>query len=343
MLEYLAIQNYQCLGRSTVELSPGITVFVGPNDKGKSAHLRVLRWLALNLPAGDKFIKRGAKGAIAVLGVDGKTIKRRRGPGVNDYHLDDQTYVAFGAGVPDPITQVLQIGPCNFQRQLDDPFWFTLSPGGLARELNTVVDLEIIDRAQAAAAKQIKAAAARAEYAAAELQAATAEMEKWSWAPKAAAAYEAVIKAAKRADAVVAKAEDLGGLLAGMEARREDAENASQNARALAGLAAKAQAAGRARQAANALGAKLGALRQASHNSRLLPSREALGRAYEAHAVVSVRAFQLKVVLDELKKRAKFCEHQKNEAEHKRHEYHESVGGICPLCGSQIERSSDEI
>lgn len=44
----------------------------------------------------------------------------------------------------------------NFQRQHDAPFWFSLTPGEVARELNKVVNLELIDRTLANAASEVR-------------------------------------------------------------------------------------------------------------------------------------------------------------------------------------------
>ena len=155
MLERLVLQNFQKHKRLDISFDR-ITTIIGPNDIGKSAVLRALRWVCLNSPSGVGIIRRGAKGAVAALYVDGRKVVRKRGPGVNEYWLDDEVYKAFGTGVPAPVAEFLNTADFNFQRQLDPPFWVGLPAGALAKEMNGLVDLEIIDRAVGALSHGIK-------------------------------------------------------------------------------------------------------------------------------------------------------------------------------------------
>ncbi len=153
MLERLVIRGFQRHRNLTVEFDPLVTVLVGKTNIGKSSVLRALRWLALNLPNGDGFISHGKTSCSVTLELDGHVIKRKRGRGINYYWLDASRYVAFGqATVPPDIAQLLNVGPATFQRQLDPPFWLTLPPGQVSKELNGVVSLEVIDRTLAHAA-----------------------------------------------------------------------------------------------------------------------------------------------------------------------------------------------
>ncbi len=60
MLVKLTLENYLAHGRTVIELGPGLTVLVGPNNSGKSAVVEGLRCLATN-PAPKHFIRHGAK------------------------------------------------------------------------------------------------------------------------------------------------------------------------------------------------------------------------------------------------------------------------------------------
>ncbi len=101
----------------------------------------------MNQPTGESFIRHGSKKCTVKLGLDGHEIVRVRGDGINSYSLDGQEFHAFGMGVvPVPIASLLNISDINFQRQLDSPFWFLKSPGEVSRELNEIVNLDLIDR-----------------------------------------------------------------------------------------------------------------------------------------------------------------------------------------------------
>lgn len=149
MLTRLCLVNFQKHRRLDVELSPAVTTIAGPSDTGKSAVLRALRWLALNKPQGSSFVKKGTKAATVVVEVEGAQVRRKRGPGANLYRLGEEEFRSFGTGVPNAVEELLNLNEMNFQRQHDPPFWFSLSPSQISRELNRIVDLESIDRLQA--------------------------------------------------------------------------------------------------------------------------------------------------------------------------------------------------
>ncbi len=147
MFETLLIQNFQAHDKTRIDFAAGITTIVGPSDVGKSAVLRALRWVCTNEPGGDAFIRHGAKGATVRLSVDGHTVTRRRAPGgeVNEYHLDDKEFKAFGRTVPEHILRVLALGAVCWQGQHDAPYWFAETAGEVSRQLNAIVNLGVID------------------------------------------------------------------------------------------------------------------------------------------------------------------------------------------------------
>ena len=145
VIESLSLQNFQAHRKFRAEFGEGITTIVGRSDVGKSAIIRALRWAATNQPGGDQFITTGTKGTSVTLRVDGRVIKRKRGGSVNTYHLDDEEYKAFGRGVPGPVVDALNMPAVCWQGQHDAPFWFSETGGEVARRLNGIVNLTIID------------------------------------------------------------------------------------------------------------------------------------------------------------------------------------------------------
>lgn len=147
-VESLEIENFQRHEKFRVDFDPQLTTIIGQTDAGKSSLLRALRWVALNLPDGDSFIRHGSNGAVATLRIDGHEITRKRlTNGENTYHLDGNEYKAFGRGVPDTIAALLQVDRINFVGQKEPDFWFSLPPVEVARQLNAIVDLGVIDDA----------------------------------------------------------------------------------------------------------------------------------------------------------------------------------------------------
>lgn len=146
MIESITLYNFQKWKRLHVDFHPRTTTFVGLNGAGKSTLVRALQWVMLNQPSGNGVISWGTDRATVVLRVDGHKIARVKGKGVNYYKLNGKKFAAFGAGnVPDEIANILHVGIDNFQMQLDSPFWFTETPGQVGKELNQIINLNIID------------------------------------------------------------------------------------------------------------------------------------------------------------------------------------------------------
>ncbi len=145
-LEKLTLKHFQKWEILQLDLDPLITVLTGATESGKSAALRALTWLATNKPSGDSFIKVGADKCSAKLTIDGKTITRKRGKGTNTYSLNKEVYKSFGQEVPTDIAGLLNLdSKLNLQGQHDAPYWLSLSPGEVSRELNSVMNLSLMD------------------------------------------------------------------------------------------------------------------------------------------------------------------------------------------------------
>jgi len=145
MIEKLTLEDFQTHTSRVVQLNNPITVIVGDTDVGKSSIMRAVAWLVFNKPDSDAFINWDATKTTVTLKVDGRCIIRERGKGVNTYQVDDVPYKAFGRDVPEEVSQLLRLGPVNFQFQHDASFWFSQSAGEVSRQLNHIIDLSVID------------------------------------------------------------------------------------------------------------------------------------------------------------------------------------------------------
>jgi len=148
MINSIHGRNFQSWKDITLDLDPGVNAIVGPSDCGKTVAFRLLNWIFNNRPGGNEFHSwaGGDPYGAVDLGNDGIVTRSRRA-NENIYTLNDQEFKAFGTTVPEPIQKALNISDINFQFQLDDPFMFGETPGNIARKLNEVVDLAIIDKA----------------------------------------------------------------------------------------------------------------------------------------------------------------------------------------------------
>lgn len=183
MIESVTIWNFQAHRKRRIIFDPRVTSLVGPSDAGKSAILRALRWVFLNKPSGDAFKRFGSAKVKVIVKIDGHTITRVRGK-ANTYYLDGRKLKAFGNSVPEPIAKILNVTEENFQRQIDAPFWFLKSAGEVSRELNKIVDLQIIDHSLASVAKGLSKAKATATVIEDRLEQALNQRAELSWVPE---------------------------------------------------------------------------------------------------------------------------------------------------------------
>jgi len=69
-----------------------------------------------------------------------------RGGSPQTYTVDGDELSGFGQGVPQAVTDALRLGELNISGQHDRPFLLFDTPGEVARTLNRVVRLDVIDR-----------------------------------------------------------------------------------------------------------------------------------------------------------------------------------------------------
>lgn len=161
MLERLTIVNFQKHRRLVIDLDRQITTIIGRTESGKSTIIRALRWLCLNRAPG-RLTRHGADKTRVSLVVDGREIVRAKGIS-NFYKLDGKAFKAIGNKVPEEIAKLLNLSDYNFQQQLDPHFWFSDSAGAVSKELNRIVNLELIDSSLGKIASEVRGARAKFE------------------------------------------------------------------------------------------------------------------------------------------------------------------------------------
>lgn len=337
MIEKLQAQDFQCFERLSIDLDPKITAITGPSDVGKSAALRAFRWVATNRPRGDGFVRKGCKGTRVRLRVDGVDVERRRKGALNEYRIDGKVFKAFGADVPEEVVRLLNVGPENFGGQHDPAFWFCLTPGEVAKELNAIVDLGVIDEVTARIAARLRKARAEVEVTEGRWAEAKGERELLEFVPAMVDGLEAVEKLAGERDRTRAEEGRLRALV-------ENGLEHGRRARRLSGAAlggAKVVSAG-----AEAVEARKGA------DSLRKLIKEAWDATDEAGMEVPGLC-GLEALLDEAKRRRREAEGIGDLAADARRSDHllvrsqdgleaarvtleDETEGLCPLCGGPL-------
>jgi exonuclease SbcC len=185
MLETIKLVGWQTHKNLTIKFDPRITTITGPSESGKSAIVRALRWVILNQWNGEVDIHHDCSVAKVKLWIDGHEVTRKRSTS-NLYRLDNSKFKALGKfGVPEAIAQVMNITELNFQDQFDPHFWLSASAGQVSKELNSIIDLDIIDLAITNANSKMRVAKVAVDLNKERLVEAKRTKKQLSWVPNA--------------------------------------------------------------------------------------------------------------------------------------------------------------
>ena len=337
MLERLMIQNFQTHDKLRLDFDSGITTIIGPSDVGKSAIIRALRWVCTNTPGGEAFVRHGATGATVRLFVDGHVITRRRGGDVNEYHLDDSRFVAFGRGVPDAIEQLLNIGATGWQMQHDAPYWFADTAGEVSRQLNSIVNLGVIDDALAAVTKTYHKARTRLEVSEENLTKAKQAYDALAWVPGFEAAVTVLEAAQEKYTTAAENASQATQLVEAVyrhEATHEIAIRAAREGGQAVALGTKALT---LQKQTATLGRLVDVAREAKAKSDIrVPDINTVEKALTVWQKKHVKAKKLKSALQHTKQ----AESMLRDAEKELKTAQKSVPKVCPTCGQSLSQTS---
>jgi len=135
----LTIKNFQGHEQSTLDFtSPGINAITGPNGHGKSSIFRAMR----AVPMGDTLDRRHNTRESSV-DIDGVT--KAYTASRNQYEIAGNTFKALRNNVPKEVFDRLQLRDINFRSQHQPYFLLSDSPGAVARAMNELTDLGVID------------------------------------------------------------------------------------------------------------------------------------------------------------------------------------------------------
>ena len=152
ILKRLSIQNFQSHDDTDITFDEGINAITGQSDVGKSSSFRALRWNLYNNMVGFFFrrmpLKRGDATEVTTE-FDDVTVTRSRGNSHNTYQVnDDDVLDTVRTDVPEEVEEAVNLADYNMQQQHDKYFLIQDSPGVVAKKLNHIVGLDIIDSSQ---------------------------------------------------------------------------------------------------------------------------------------------------------------------------------------------------
>ena len=155
-LQSLTVKNFESWEDQKFDFHPGVNIFVGLSDTGKSAVIRAIRLAVENKPSGERyrsdFADKKAITESTIEFTDGISVSRIRSNSENKYLLTEngktQTFEAFSTGVPDEIAEAINLTELNIQRQIELPFLLSQNPPDRGRFFNEIAGLDKIDSSQ---------------------------------------------------------------------------------------------------------------------------------------------------------------------------------------------------
>lgn len=141
------LKNFQAHRDTKFTLHPGVNVFIGASDKGKSSIYRALDWVINNVSGkGDSFTP--FSGGNPDVTIDG--VRRFRSKSKNEYYIsgNKEPLKAFYQKPPAEVVEYFNMADINWSGQHAPHFLVSNTSGEVARILNSAVDLNIIDESQ---------------------------------------------------------------------------------------------------------------------------------------------------------------------------------------------------
>jgi len=183
MIKSVEIENFQSHKTTVLEFHPGVNIIKGRSHSGKSSIFRALKWALLNRPVGFHFKSHfsGKKDltSVAIEFEDDLWVKRSKGTSVNQYEGSgfEGVLEAIRSDIPDEISRITRMNDINVQGQGDPYFMLQETPGKVAKMLNSIVGLDVIDETQSKINSIITAASSSARHKENDLNKTEADLE----------------------------------------------------------------------------------------------------------------------------------------------------------------------
>jgi DNA repair ATPase RecN len=336
MIRSLKIKNFQCHDGLDIQLDPKITTIVGPSDIGKSAIHRAIRWLSLNSPSGDGFIKNGTEEVCVHVSVENKVVKRSKGK-ENLYGIDGKDFKSFGTSVPDDIKQVLNVNEINFQNQLEGPFWLSLSAGEVSRQLNDIVDLGIIDQSLSSVSKRIRAVKERVKIFRESLTKAKQQREDLKWVVEADKHYKYLEYKQQSLSKLALSSAALAALVVQCKGLQNKTATATARGQAAATVYKLARQCKQYQERSSQLSSLINTIKdtQIKINTKL-PDLKPVHDAYSAYNEITIRVSVLNQILKKARIESKTLKDLIVRREEAKEALEIGTEGLCPICGNKI-------
>jgi len=196
MIKSIDIKNFETHLDTSITLHKGVNTFVGESDEGKSGIIRAIKWNTKNRPQGDAYrndqlTKKDKKKFVQVkvnYKQTGIVLRERNDSGKNHYVINNgEPLRALRTDVPQEVKDVTQMKDVNIQGQHPTEQYFLLAdkPGQVAKKLNEVAGLTVMDKAMSEINSQVRSTNSELKLIKKEIETNETKLKKSDWVPKA--------------------------------------------------------------------------------------------------------------------------------------------------------------
>jgi DNA repair exonuclease SbcCD ATPase subunit len=194
MIKKLVIKNFQSHKKTSLSFNKGLNVIVGLSNTGKTSLKRAIEWAVFNKPDGKKFKEEvissfcdpKKENTSCLLIFDNCKIKRiRNNSNVNYYKVNGRKLSAIGRSVPEEVQHLINMNEINFQNHTEPFFLLSKTETEVAKYLNKITDLEIIDDSISNIRKEKFYTQNKLNEIERELQRTKEQLESYAWVEKA--------------------------------------------------------------------------------------------------------------------------------------------------------------
>ncbi len=182
MIKSLELKGYESHQDSKLEFHNKLNLIIGTSNTGKSSIVKSIRWLVDNLPNGEGMINHQLK-SCSVIGKfnENDSIEKVKSSKENKYVVNKKTLDAIRQSVPDEVKEVTKFTDLNIQGQFDNFFLLQEYPGEVARKLNEIIELQIMDEAIKKVKSKVSKRSQDIKYMQKEIEDITKDIEKFNW------------------------------------------------------------------------------------------------------------------------------------------------------------------
>lgn len=147
MIKSIRAKNFQTHEDTILNLHPGVNVITGIGDSGKTAILRLIKWVQTNRPLSHRFRSDFADGdTLGEITFDDGSVAHTKNKDGSVYTVSGhpKPFRKVKTSVPDVVADLFHMTEINFQGQYDKPFLLTMTKGKLAQMFNRVAELDDI-------------------------------------------------------------------------------------------------------------------------------------------------------------------------------------------------------